>query len=579
MSADDDLSDLSSESQPYVVVARRYRPQGFTELVGQDQVVDGLKRAITTDRVGHAYLFTGARGVGKTSMARIFAKALNCTLGPTDTPCGKCDICEAVSIGEDIDVIEIDGASNRQIDDIREIRSNISIRPSRARYKIYIIDEVHMLTREAFNALLKTLEEPPGHVKFLFCTTDPEKIPITVLSRCQRFDFAPIASSEIIERLEFIVKSENATVDSEALRLLARRAGGSMRDSQSLLEQLLAFGGERITVEAVHNLLGTASSGRLTTLVENMADADAAAALAELDGAVADGVDAGQLAEQMLGLFRDLMAASVDCSADIMLHSEPEQYEGLCVSSQQWGLEKLLAAIQILDHAVMRMRQSLHARTLLETALVRICRIESLDEIGEVLAQLQGGSATTVPSRPAPTRPAPPASPPRAAPSAKKKRTVESTLQEEVTSVATLAVETPTLTLTADTVDAVWKAALGRISDMTVDYAKHCDSVVFNAPDRLIASFSKPFHKKQMELPESLAQLREALFSVTGVEVRLEYRLIEGTTTPNQPVPKQISKQQLLREAAKEPIVQQAMELFDAVVTDVVVPPTNQSRR
>ncbi len=210
------------------VVARRYRPQTFTDLIGQEHVGRSLANAITSNRVGHAYLFTGARGVGKTSTARILAKALDCVNGPTPTPCNQCDICESISSGEDVDVLEIDGASNRGIDEIRELRQNVNIRPSRARFKIYIIDEVHMLTREAFNALLKTLEEPPEHVKFIFCTTEPEKVPITIHSRCQRFDFAGIRAATIRERLQAIVQSEGATADDEALQVLARRAAGSI---------------------------------------------------------------------------------------------------------------------------------------------------------------------------------------------------------------------------------------------------------------------------------------------------------------------------------------------------------------
>ena len=306
----------------YVVIARRYRPQGFAELVGQEQVSLALTNAIATNRVGHAYLFTGARGIGKTSTARILAKALNCVQGPTAQPCNRCDVCESISSGEDMDVLEIDGASNRGIDEIRQLRSNVNIRPGRARFKIYIIDEVHMLTVPAFNALLKTLEEPPEHVKFIFCTTDPEKVPITVLSRCQRFDFPPVETSAIVERLRFIVATEGMTADDEALQLLARRAGGSMRDSQSLLEQLLSLGGERITAEDVHRMLGTAPSGRLASFVSRLVARDAAAALAEVDQAVQEGVDAGQLAEQMVGCFRDMMAAVVGCDAGLLLHSD-----------------------------------------------------------------------------------------------------------------------------------------------------------------------------------------------------------------------------------------------------------------
>src|SRR6201995_1877794 len=202
------MSDTLSPTEPedptpagrYTVIARRYRPQSFEDLVGQEHVARALQQAITTNRVGHAYLFTGARGVGKTSAARILAKALNCVEGPTPTPCNECDVCQRVSTGEDVDVLEIDGASNRGIDKFRQLRQIVAVRPSRDRYKIYIIDEVHMLTKEAFNALLKTLEEPPEHVKFIFCTTEAAKIPITILSRCQRFDFAGIRPASIQDR-------------------------------------------------------------------------------------------------------------------------------------------------------------------------------------------------------------------------------------------------------------------------------------------------------------------------------------------------------------------------------------------
>src|SRR5436190_7730085 len=256
------LSDDTPRDSQYVVVARRYRPQDFSQLIGQAQVSQALANAITTNRVGHAYLFTGARGVGKTSTARIFAKALNCVQGPTTSPCGECDICQGIASGGDVDCLEIDGASNRGIDEIRQLRQNVNVRPSRARFKIYIIDEVHMLTTPAFNALLKTLEEPPEHVKFIFCTTEADKIPITVLSRCQRFDFAPIETKSILARLEEIAKSEGVEADPDALQILARRAAGSMRDSQSLLEQLLTFGGKKIAVEDVHAMLGTAKTSR-----------------------------------------------------------------------------------------------------------------------------------------------------------------------------------------------------------------------------------------------------------------------------------------------------------------------------
>jgi DNA polymerase-3 subunit gamma/tau len=400
----------------YVVVARRYRPQNFEQLIGQQMATKALKSAISTNRVGHAYLFTGARGVGKTSTARIFSKALNCIHGPTGTPCGECDICQSIASGEDVDVLEIDGASNRGIDEIRQLRSNVAVRPSRARFKIYIIDEVHMLTRDAFNALLKTLEEPPDHVKFIFCTTEPEKIPITVLSRCQRFDFAPVEKQAIIARLKEIVAGENATAEDRALELLARRAAGSLRDSQSLLEQLLAFAGSQITVDSVHALLGTAD----LTVVEGLATAllqrKAAEALQQLDAALQRGADVGQVAEQLLGYLRDVMAATVGASADLLRHASETDLDRLREWGGEWGIPSLLAAVQILDQALVRLRQSVDPRTVVETALVRISCLEDLTSVAGLLAGTTGHS----PPRAVATPPPPQTS---RMPAPKKKRT------------------------------------------------------------------------------------------------------------------------------------------------------------
>ncbi len=375
----------------YVVVARRYRPQTFDQLVGQEHIARALSNAIQTHRVGHAYLFTGARGVGKTSTARILAKALNCVRGPTAAPCNECDSCRSISSGEDINVLEIDGASNRGIDEIRQLRQNANVRPSRSRFKIYIIDEVHMLTREAFNALLKTLEEPPEHVKFLFCTTEPSKIPVTILSRCQRFDFAGILTSSIGQRLREIVEAEGVEAEPEALAILARRAAGSMRDAQSLLEQLLAFSPQRITVADVHGMLGTAGEERLTRLLGYIVSRQPSAALAELDAAVQEGVDVGQLIEQLFGFLRDAMATAVGCSAESFLYASPVGRQQVISAGQELGLETILAAMQILDQTLSRLRYSTQGRILAELALVRICQLEDLEELPALIAQLQGG--------------------------------------------------------------------------------------------------------------------------------------------------------------------------------------------
>ena len=375
---------LADQASKYTVVARRYRPRTFEELVGQDTVAQGLLRAIETHRVGHAYLFTGARGVGKTSTARIFAKALNASADGKGHFDPKSEIALAIDSGDDMDVIEIDGASNRGIDEIRQLRSNASIRPTRSPYKIYIIDEVHMLTTQAFNALLKTLEDPPGHVKFNICTTDPDKIPITVLSRCQRYDFPPVHTDQILTRLKFICTNEGTQADEDALKLIARRAAGSMRDSQSLLEQMLSFGGKHITVDEVHAMLGTADESRLALFAECMVRRDAARAITELNSAIADGVDPGQLAEQFLGYLRDVMTVAIGAPAELVRTADPSNVSDLKAYGNAWGLSTLLSAIQLLDESIVKMKHSVQSRILLEVALVQICTLADLQSIADI---------------------------------------------------------------------------------------------------------------------------------------------------------------------------------------------------
>jgi len=387
--------ELQPDGQPdgnYVVVARRYRPQTFEELIGQQHVSQALSRAISSNRVGHAYLFTGARGVGKTSAARILAKALNCAQGTSPTPCNQCEICDSVSTGDDVDVLEIDGASNRGIDEIRQLRQNVAVRPSRCRYKIYIIDEVHMLTKEAFNALLKTLEEPPEHVKFIFATTEPNKIPVTILSRCQRYDFAGIEASEIQERLSQIATLEGVAIEGDALQILAMRAAGSMRDSQSLLEQLLSTGTKSITSADVTKMLGIAPAARLSRLVLPLVDRNAAEVLAELDAAIAEGAEVSQLVDQLLGYFRDVMTQTVGCDETQMLYALPGQRQEVREVAEKLGVQTLLAIVQIFDQTAARMRVSTHTRTLAEMAVVRVCHLADLDELTTLISELKNSS-------------------------------------------------------------------------------------------------------------------------------------------------------------------------------------------
>jgi len=567
----------------YVVVARRYRPQNFTELVGQNQVSHALGNAIATGRVGHAYLFTGARGVGKTSTARIFAKCLNCVNGPTDKPCGECDICQGIAAGEDVDVLEIDGASNRGIDEIRQLRQNVNVRPSRARFKIYIIDEVHMLTTPAFNALLKTLEEPPEHVKFIFCTTEADKIPITVLSRCQRFDFAPIETKSILARLEEIAKSEGVEADPDALQILARRAAGSMRDSQSLLEQLLSFGGKKIAVEDVHAMLGTAKSSRLAGITQSIIRRDAATALGEIDAAVREGVDLGQFAEQLVGYFRDVMAAHVGCSEDLLLHAAPNERPQLVEFGTQLGIQTLLAIVQILDQSVTRMRHSTHTRTLLEIALVRVCKLDDLDELPALLGQVRDGTLPVSNSAPnraslssgkpiAPVTPASPVTNPTPSPAAEKKTPDPAPLADNGEPQAS---EQPILT--AEMLPVLWKQALAAIEDMTRDFASKAESIAITGPNRVLVRHRKAYNKEQCEKPERKARLEQALSHAAGTEVRLDFELLPeipaGNGAPSAPPPSAAqSRQRRFKTAERNLLVRQAIEMFDGEIVNVVEP-------
>ena len=573
-------SQAASGDGQYVVVARRYRPQGFGELIGQEHVARGLSSAITSNRVGHAYLFTGARGVGKTSTARILAKALNCVHGPTPTPCNECDICTSISAGEDVDVLEIDGASNRGIDEIRQLRQNVNVRPSRARYKIYIIDEVHMLTREAFNALLKTLEEPPEHVKFIFCTTEAEKIPITILSRCQRFDFAGIQAPSIVERLRQIAEAEGVEAEREALEVLARRAAGSMRDSQSLLEQLLAFGGDKITAADVHEMFGTASGARLAKIARCLVDRDAAAILAELDSAVAEGVDVGQFLDQLLGYLRDCMAAAVGCSADNFLHVSSSEVPELKQASERLGLETILAMIQILDQTLSRLRYSSHARTLSEMALVRMCRLEDLQALPGLIAELRSGaqqsdssgsgSAALEAKKKAPALAAdnPPLTP------SPVQTGTESNRSGDTARVSTPDLSAPRISVDSESISAVWNEALNRLGDITAEMARFAtvelstrQPLASSGPTQLVATFPAKYNSCKTFCEKHAAELEQALAATAGQQIRIQFKVADDVPADAAPIAarkRSASKQQRMAEKSQHPLVSRAMELFDA---------------
>ena len=483
----------------YVVVARRYRPQSFEQLIGQEHVAKGLAAAIAASRVGHAYLFTGARGAGKTSTARILAKALNCETGPTPTPCNECDICRSITAGDDVDVLEIDGASNRGIDEIRQLRQNVNVRPSRARFKIYIIDEVHMLTNEAFNALLKTLEEPPEHVKFIFCTTEPEKIPITILSRCQRFDFAGIQTQQIVERLQQIVAAEGVEAEPEALEILARRAAGSMRDSQSLLEQLL---GVRLDERSLSPTCTPAGHRRQRTH--------------RAAGRPLDRSQCGRRARRSRpgdGRRRRRRPIARSTAGLLPRHHGgrgrlPERCTIARLDAEQpavreaagrLGMETILAIMQILDHTLSRLKYLSYPRTVMELGLVRICQLENLDSLPELIAQLREGvPVATAAKSPAAAAQQPPASsrPQVSPPSAPAKKKFDAphvtppapivVVQTSDQSDKTVPPPAQVAELTAESADSLWRAAADTLGGTAAGMAQLASNVTLAGPGKLV---------------------------------------------------------------------------------------------
>ena len=293
----------------YQVFARKYRPQLFEEVLGQDAVVRTLRNAIKNGRLAHAYLFVGPRGVGKTSTARIFAKALNCVQGPTEKPCGQCDPCREIAAGNNLDVLEIDGASNNGVEQVRELRENVRFLPAHGKFRIYLIDEVHMLSTPAFNALLKTLEEPPAHVKFLFATTEAHKLPATIISRCQRFDLQPIRDEVAAAHLLVIAKQEKVSLDPAAAEVIARAAEGGMRDAESMLDQVVSFCGDKVSEADVLSIFGFTSAAEVAALAGHILSGDAAAALDLVAEQADQGKDLGRLLSDLVALGRDLLVS------------------------------------------------------------------------------------------------------------------------------------------------------------------------------------------------------------------------------------------------------------------------------
>jgi DNA polymerase-3 subunit gamma/tau len=386
----------------YTVLARRYRSTTFDEVIGQDHVARTLKKAIASGRIAHAYLFCGTRGTGKTSTARILAKCLNCQKsdGPTPEPCNECNSCQGVARGDDIDVIEIDAASNTGVDNVRDIISNAQYRPARSRFKVYIIDEVHMLSKAAFNALLKTMEEPPEHVKFILATTEPEKVLPTILSRCQRYDFRNIPTREIAGHLREICRKEKIKADDDALLLVAKAGAGSMRDALSLLDRLLSVGEKELTTDMIEQLLGLPKSQLLFNLAQSVGEGDVKSVLKQADAIVNGGLSVDSLLSALVDHLRNLLVLRT-CGPDEELVEAPGlSMEDLLKQANQFDPTALAQDITILEELRRQVRQSQAGRALLDATLVRMAMSEQFASIGQLLSRLDGGASSRAPARP-----------------------------------------------------------------------------------------------------------------------------------------------------------------------------------
>ncbi|MBW1906817.1 MAG: DNA polymerase III subunit gamma/tau [Deltaproteobacteria bacterium] len=570
----------------YTVLARKYRPQSFEDLVGQEHVARTLANAINADRVAHAFLFTGVRGVGKTTTARLLAKALNCDKGPTPTPCNECGPCLEITAGIDVDVQEIDGASNNSVEDVRR----------RDRYKIVIVDEVHMLSAGAFNAFLKTLEEPPDHVKFIFATTEGHKVPVTIRSRCQQYDFRLIPHRLIADRVRAILDAETLSADEEAISVVSREAAGSMRDALTLLDQLVAISGDRITADTVAASLGIAAREALYDVARAVLEGDGAGVVGAIDGLADKSVDMQHFARQLLQLVRDLVVLKLDAG-------DPAEW----VPEERQAAEALIGDIDILElqrafratSMVMdEMAHSPNPKLMLEMGLVRVATRPPLQAVSDLVARLEslqadpgaagGSSGGTRPRKPKPApRPAKPkaeAKPeakaaPKAEPEAKPEPEPDPKPRDPDQPIMPATKHSGGFhTSSGEVLTPIRRAALQEWEELvgTLEQQQPALAAVLEhgipkavGPDRIVLSFKDgSFYGRQAESPESIAAIvriaEQQLGARPEVEIRFDAQAEAATKTVAAVAAqrKQAEAEATRKEALNHPIVRDAVEVF-----------------
>jgi DNA polymerase III subunit gamma/tau len=553
----------------YLVLARKYRPQKFEDLLGQEHVARTLTNAINMGRVHHAFLFTGARGIGKTSAARILAKALCCAQGPTASPCGTCAICQSISSGQSVDIQEIDGASNTGVDDVRALREGVRYLPAEARKKVYIIDEVHMLSTSAFNALLKTLEEPPEHVVFIFATTEVHKIPATIMSRCQRYDFRLLPSKVLAEHLTRILTNEKIACEPDAVRLVAREAAGSVRDGLSLLDQVVAYvGRETLTREKVAEVLGVADRSLLFQLAGKVLARDVAATLRLVADAVDRGVDLMQTARAFLGFLHDIEILAAVPDADDLIDATAEEAAETKALAGKAGKGLAISLFDRWARAVEDAARSQTPRLVLEMALVDLCNAEPMLPLGDLLDRLEKLEGRLAGTGALPARPAP-ESRPRGVPPARQ--------SVAVPAAATAPAAAPPLPPDSD-ISEVWqrvRESFGHRPAMAaaLDHAE----VSGWEGGAVTLQFSQKFALDQTA--KFKPEVERALSQITGTATRVELKMATGKVLPlvrsevgREAEAAQLDQHQRETEAREHPMIRKAQELFGVAPKEIKSP-------
>jgi DNA polymerase III subunit gamma/tau len=554
---------------------RRHRPQSFAEVVGQEHVVRTLSNAVEKGRVHHAYLFVGSRGTGKTSMAKILARSLNCVKGPTLEPCGECEPCRTIAAGTSLDVIEMDAASNRSVDDVRDLRERVGYAPAAGRWKVYILDEAHMLTKEAWNAFLKTLEEPPPNTVFVLATTEPQKVMATIVDRCQRFDFQRPSLDQIAEVIRRVSIAEGIEIDDGAIALIARSATGSFRDGLGTLDQIVSFGGDKVSTDEVVELLGAADAELLFDTTDALAAQDAKAALEAVERLSRSGRDPGQFARDLIAHLRQLLVARATGEVPESFTVTIAQPDRLAEQAKSIEDAKLVGAIDALSGAVAAMREGDDPRLTVEVALLKVAtpsldasreallrRIESLETrlaeagSGGAAAGDRSSMAGSTSAEPATASPAPAPSPdaaPPDPPSQDKSSESEGLSPDPDPEAAAAATSTATASIEIERVVELWPAVVGHLREAgdemlstLFEGARPLGVVEERSIVRIGFPPSDKFNKRKAEAPANIERMTDAIHAITGVSLRPGYELIDEEDASAAPEPAEMSEDEMI---------------------------------